>query len=243
MKTILAILTLVTSYAFTQPNLVNLNENIDNKNIFTCESDIYIDTTGFGDEFLNDYRLIFEERYINNFYSKGPFGYNEGFDKKLKMFDTNSLEVGTNDIKSEFNEIKNKLEDLEVKYGKILFKRTINTMNQDESVQLYFENNVNCVDTETELKEIFSPINCSFDCYPAELFASVDSEINEILSFENSIIYFKKPIQNIRLIDLLGNYQDIEYKSEINLSNLQIGVYILQFTFEEEIYVFKFIKE
>lgn len=243
MKTILVILMLATSYAFTQSNLVNLNENIDNENIFTCESDIYIDTTGFGDEFLKDYRLIFDAIYINNFYSKGPFGYSEGFDKKLKMFDTDSLEVGTHNIKSEYNEIKSKLENLEVKYGKILFKRTINTMNQDESVQLYFENNVNCVITEKELKEIFSPINCSFDCYPAELFASVDSEIKEILSFENSIIYFKKQIQNLRLIDLLGNYQDIEYKSEINLSNLQKGVYILQFTYDNEVYTYKFIKE
>lgn len=241
MKLLLIILIMISMKSYSQENLVKLQDYLDYNNDY-CKN-IYVDTTDISKSFLEAPEIIYESDYQTKIYSDGPFSYSEGFTNKLKMFSSDSLELGTKDIKSDFNEIKNKLEELEVQNGKILFKRTINTMNQNETVEIYFEKYVNCVSIENELKEIFNPVNCTFDCYPAKLVQSVVIPIENILVQSNNSLVFSKQVEKVRITDFLGSYTELEYKPNIDISSYKRGVYILQFTYENKIYNYKFIKE
>ena len=72
---------------------------------------------------------------------------------------------------------------------------------------------------------------------------SVAIDNNNFISSNGNSIIFKNQVSNLRIIDFLGSYTDIEYKPELDISNLQRGVYIIQFAFENKIHNYKFIKE
>lgn len=64
-----------------------------------------------------------------------------------------------------------------------------------------------------------------------------------IILFKNDLIMFKKQVTYIRIVDILGYTKEYQYDSELNISDLRRGVYFLQFTYKEQNYNYKFIKE
>lgn len=240
MKTLLIIIVIFTSYSLAQNNLVSLKGKVDEDIIFRCESDIYFDTTNIGNMFLENSRFIMDARYQDRFYSKSSFYYYQNHDSEVELFNNVKSEYTVDDINSNLVELKLKFKEIEETTGKIIFEQS---EHKDQAFYIEFESLVNCEEYREKLLKLSEHFFCSFDCYPFVFLASVESEANSFIEVNEDKILINKAIQNIRLIDLLGNYQIIEYKSEIDINNLQRGVYILQFTHEGEIFTYKFIKE
>lgn len=81
---------------------------------------------------------------------------------------------------------------------------------------------------------------CNFE---TKLVSSVENIMYTIANFSNNKLHFKVIVNDIRIIDILGNYEEIEYRPEIDLSNLERGVYIIQFTFNNQVHNYKYLKD
>lgn len=75
------------------------------------------------------------------------------------------------------------------------------------------------------------------------LLSNIESIPENLFGFDNNIFLFNKNVNHIRIIDMIGNTKVINFKPEINISHLKRGVYILQFTYSNEVYNYKFLKE
>jgi len=80
-------------------------------------------------------------------------------------------------------------------------------------------------------------------CPEAHAFKSVSLEKNDLIKANGNNLIFQNKVSNIRIVDFLASYTELKYKPEIDISSYQRGVYILQFTYKNEIYNYKFIKE
>ncbi len=89
--------------------------------------------------------------------------------------------------------------------------------------------------TTTDWSEI-----CNFQ---TKTYKSVKIENNDYIQINGNNLTFQKQVNNIRIIDLLGNYTEFKNTIEIDLSNLQQGIYIIQFIHKKQIHNYKFIKE
>lgn len=89
--------------------------------------------------------------------------------------------------------------------------------------------------TTTDWSEI-----CNFQ---TKTYKSVKIENNDYIQINGNNLTFQKQVNNIRIIDLLGNYTEFNNTMELDLSNLQQGIYIIQFTHKKQIHNYKFIKE
>ena len=87
---------------------------------------------------------------------------------------------------------------------------------------------VSCTSLNTE-----EFLNSQFEIYP--------NPANEIIYFKNNL---NNQIQNIKIIDLAGKIIFItnENLSEINIQNLETGIYIISITSENKIYNYKIVK-
>lgn len=97
-----------------------------------------------------------------------------------------------------------------------------NNNTQNLSIQ------VSCTSLSTE-----EFLNSQFEIYP--------NPANEIIYFKNNL---NNQIQNIKIIDLAGKIIFItnENLSEINIQNLETGIYIISITSENKIYNYKIVK-
>jgi len=89
--------------------------------------------------------------------------------------------------------------------------------------------------TTTDWSEI-----CNFQ---TKTYKSVKIENNDYIQINGNNLTFQKQVNNIRIIDLLGNYTEFKNTMELDLSNLQQGIYIIQFIHKKQIHNYKFIKE
>lgn len=78
--------------------------------------------------------------------------------------------------------------------------------------------------------------------YNYSLISSVNNDFTDLINISNNIISFKKEVENISIIDLIGIKYDIYSINNIDIKSFSNGLYILQFEYNNQLINYKFIK-
>jgi len=243
MKLLLTILIMISMKSYSQENLMLLQKE---NGIQDSTCILYIDTLGIGDEILETPEIVTDIRYQEGrLYGKGPFDFgNNDLNREVNLFELDGMNdedtLTINDIKDEYKEEKDKFFEYKDLYAdfKFIIKR-----KDHLKFEIIFDKLINLDEVKSKFERIHSDYNFSFQCVPAFLLKSVKIPIENILVQRNNNLVFNRQVEKVRITDFLGSYSELEYRSEIDISSYQRGVYILQFTYENEIYNYKFIKE
>ncbi len=243
MKLLLTILIMISMKSYSQENLMLLQKE---NGIQDSTCILYIDTLGIGDEILETPEIVTDIRYQEGrLYGKGPFDFiNHTLSNEHNLFEVDGKKDGDtltiSNIKDEYSEEKAKFIEYNKLYGNFKFKII---RKVDLHFEIIFDDLVNLDEVKNKFERIHSDYNFSFQCVPFFWLNSVRIPIEKILVQRNNSLVFNRQVEKVRITDFLGSFSELEYRSEIDISSYQRGVYILQFTYENEIYNYKFIKE
>lgn len=253
MKTIILILIIFSIQSYSQDLYVEMPDcfckpfPIESKSQLAInEFDSYIDTCEIieiigAEEYYNvnrcDYLANKHYRGTNNSESLNKYIKTINIMSKNKLFgdvEDTIFYKQVSEISDEFLEIKNKLIEVQKNIGKFTF-----LIASNYPVYIKFENHISLEYINETFSEYFE-IKFSYLAY---LLSDIEESVTNIMSTKGNKINFLNKVENIRIIDFLGSYSEIDYKAELDISDLQRGVYILQFTFDNQIYNYKFIKD
>ena len=205
---------------------------------------LYMDTTGLNG--LEEY-MLFDVRYYNRFYSK--YGIKLRFTSKY--FINNKPDVELSNYNTQNIEVVELLNNLKDKYGKFYLKDFYDSVNTTGS-DFYFSfdsivNVLSVYDYLIQNKQIVNSITQVI--FPHEIFNIKNSDSDTILIIPNpssdyiSLDLGGLEVADLSIYDMIGNkimtIPNYSNKTEIDVSNLSIGTYFLNFNFQS----YKFIKE